>query len=121
MKTTQEPMMDSEMEDVLAVVSPLVKSSFTKLGGPRASVLDAIHQEAQKQTVKRNLRKRLLFSLKITAVAASFLALASTAIVLFPEETSHLFVHAHPKQATQQSLANFVMAYQGMDSDSYFN
>lgn len=121
MKTTQEPMMDSEMENVLAVVSPLVKSSFTKLGGPRASVLEAIHQEAQKQTRKRHLRKRMFFSLKLTALAASLLALASTAVLLFPEEASHLFAHAHPKQATQQSLANFVMAYQGMDSDSYFN
>lgn len=121
MKTTQEPMMDSEMEEILAVVSPLVKSSFAKLGGPRPAVLEAIHQEAQKHALKRQLRTRMLFSLKITALAASVLALASTAILVLPKEPAHLLAKAHPKQATQESLANFVMAYQGLDNDSYFN
>jgi len=135
MKTTT-PFCEEALLCDLEALAPLVKDGFARLEGPSPRVLQAIHEEAVAQAIRRSARVRFSFTLRFAAAAASVVLLCGVSLQTWrvwhkgrhdAQMVQLLRISTQGSDAAEHELADsselegFLLSMQGLDHDSYFS
>ena len=135
MKTTT-PYGEEAITRDLDALAPLVKEGFARMEGPSPRVLQAIHEEAIAQSIRRRAHHRFVFTARFAVAAAVLVLLCGVSLqswrswhnVRHDAQTVQLLRlstqgsgSGEHELADSSELANFLLSMQGFDRDSYFS
>jgi hypothetical protein len=135
MKTTT-PFCEEALLRDLEALAPVVKDGFARLEGPSPRVLQAIHEEAVAQAIRRSARARFSLTLRFAAAAAAVVLLCGMSLQTWSawhkgrhdtQMVQLLRISTQGSDSTESELADsselagFLLSMQGLDHDSYFS
>ncbi|MEI7946119.1 MAG: hypothetical protein WCJ02_05460 [bacterium] len=135
MKTTTPFFEEAVLRD-LDTIAPLVKEGFARMEGPSPRVLQAIHDEAVAQPIRRAANCRLSFTVRFAVAAAVLVLLCGVSLQSWRSwhngrhdvQTVQLLristqgsSSADYELADSSDLDSFLLNMQGLDSDTYFS
>ena len=135
MKTTT-PFCEEALLRDLDAIAPLVKESFARMDGPSRHVLQAIHDEAVAQSIRRAANHRFSFTVRFAGAAAVLVLLCGVLLQSWRswhngrhdvQTVQLLRISTQDSSSTDYELADsseldsFLLNMQGLDHDSYFS